>query len=117
MSGSPRAEASRSGRRTGSALAAELHAVFGVAVPQLSDPDYRTRNRVRESDLRRHLVNEAGIRDDVLQDDNRPDPRFQLTAAQLEAQHIEDYQLHYALQTISRLGRIRTAGAARPVSR
>lgn len=82
-----------------------------IIVPQLSDPDYRTRNRVRESDLRRHLVNEAGIRDDVLQDDNRPDPRFQLTAAQLEAQNIPDYQLHYALQTISRLGRIQTAAA------
>ena len=32
-----------------------------ILVPQLSDPDYRSRNRVRESDLRRHLVNEAGV--------------------------------------------------------
>ncbi len=33
-----------------------------ILVPQLSDPDYRSRNRVRESDLRRHLVNETGVR-------------------------------------------------------
>jgi carboxyl-terminal processing protease len=91
-----------------------------ILVPQLSDPDYRSRNRVRESDLRRHLVNEAGVEDDVIQDDGRPDPRFQLTAEQLRARGIEDYQLHYALQTITRLGRpaTRTAGGAgRPVSR
>ncbi|MGQ0557969.1 MAG: S41 family peptidase [Sphingosinicella sp.] len=89
-----------------------------ILVPQLSDPDYRSRSRVRESDLRRHLVNEAGVEDEVIQDDGRPDPRFQLTAEQLRARNIEDYQLHYALQTIARLGRVRTAGApARPVSR
>jgi len=81
-----------------------------IAVPQLSDPDYASRNRVRESDLRRHLVNESGVRDDLIQDDGRPDPRFTLTAAQLEERGIEDYQLHYAIQTISRLGRVQTAG-------
>ncbi len=82
-----------------------------VIVPQLSDPDHATRNRVRESDLRRHLVNEAGIRDDILQEDVRPDPRFAATTAELTARNIEDYQLHYALQTIARLGRIQTASA------
>ena len=82
-----------------------------VIVPQLSDPDQATRNRVRESDLRRHLVNEAGIREDVLQEDVRPDPRFAATTADLRTRNIEDYQLHYALQTISRLGRIQTASA------
>ena len=51
-----------------------------IAVPQLTDPDYRSRNRVRESDLRRHLVNEAGVRDDLVQNDGRPDPRFAATA-------------------------------------
>ncbi|HYD11357.1 MAG TPA: S41 family peptidase [Allosphingosinicella sp.] len=75
-----------------------------IAVPQLSDPDYRSRNRVRESDLRRHLVNEAGVRDDVIQDDGRPDPRFQLTAQQLEQRGITDFQLDYAIRTLARLG-------------
>jgi carboxyl-terminal processing protease len=88
-----------------------------IEVPQLSDPDFRSRTRVRESDLRRHLVNEAGVREDVIQDDERPDPRFAASAADLEQRGIEDYQLHYALQTISRLGRTRVAGAGQPVSR
>jgi carboxyl-terminal processing protease len=85
-----------------------------IAVPQLTDPDYRSRNRVRESDLRRHLVNEAGIRDDLIQNDGRPDPRFAATAQELEQRGVTDYQLYYALQTISRLGRVQTAGAPRP---
>ena len=42
-----------------------------------------SRNRVRESDLRRHLVNEIGVQDDLIQDDGRPDPRFAATAEQL----------------------------------
>jgi carboxyl-terminal processing protease len=83
-----------------------------IYVPQLSDPDYRSRSRIRESDLRRHLVNEANMRDDVIQDDGRPDPRFAATPEQLKAQNIEDYQLHYAVQTIARLGRTQTAAAA-----
>ncbi len=89
-----------------------------ILVPQLSDPDYRSRNRVRESDLRRHLVNETGVRDDLIQDDGRPDPRFAATAEELEQRGVEDYQLHYALQTIARLGQVQTAGApARTASR
>jgi carboxyl-terminal processing protease len=89
-----------------------------IVVPQLSDPDYRSRNRVRESDLRRHLVNEAGVRDDLIQDDGRPDPRFAATAEELQQRGIEDYQLHYALQTIARLDRVQTAAApARAASR
>ncbi len=76
-----------------------------VQVPQLSDPDYRSRTAVRESDLRRHLVNEAGVRDDVLQTDDRPDPRFSLTAEQLRERHIEDFQLDYAVRTLARLAR------------
>jgi carboxyl-terminal processing protease len=86
-----------------------------VAVPQLTDPDYRSRNRVRESDLRRHLVNEAAVRDDVIRNDGRPDPRFAMTTEQLTQRGITDYQLHYAVQTLSRLSRVQTAGgAARP---
>ena len=90
-----------------------------LLVPQLTDPDYRGRNRIRESDLRRHLVNEIGVQDDLIQDDGRPDPRFAATVEQLTQQGITDFQLHYALQTIARLGRAqppaRVAGApARP---
>ena len=84
-----------------------------ILVPQLSDPDYRSRSRVREADLRRHLVNETGVEDDVVQDDGRPDPRFAATAEELEQRGIEDFQLHYALQTIARLGRVQTAAAPR----
>ncbi len=76
-----------------------------VLVPQLTDPDYRSRNRVRESDLRRHLVNEVGVQDELIQDDGRPDPRFAASTEELTQRGITDYQLHYAVQTIARLGR------------
>jgi carboxyl-terminal processing protease len=76
-----------------------------IMVPQLSDPDYKSRARIRESDLRRHLVNEGAIKDDVLEDDGKPDPRFAMSAEELKKKGIEDFQLHYALQTIARLGR------------
>jgi carboxyl-terminal processing protease len=89
-----------------------------IAVPQLSDRDYASRTRVRESDLRRHLINESAVRDDVIQDDGRPDPRFSATPEQLQQQGITDFQLHYALQTIGRLGRVQQAGGqAQPQSR
>jgi carboxyl-terminal processing protease len=73
-----------------------------ITVPQLSDPDYKTRIKFRESDLRGHLVNEAGVDDAVLEDDKIDDPRFSLTIEQLEAEGITDFQLHYALETIAR---------------
>ncbi|HYG28840.1 MAG TPA: S41 family peptidase [Allosphingosinicella sp.] len=76
-----------------------------VPVPQISDPDYRSRTRVRESDLRRHLVNEAAVGEDVIQDDPRPDPRFAATPDELRQRGITDFQLHYALQTVARLAR------------
>ncbi len=75
-----------------------------IRVPQLSDPDLAQRSRFtrRESDLRGHLVNELGIKDEDMERDARQDPRFKLTAEELEAQGIEDFQLHYALQTLRR---------------
>jgi carboxyl-terminal processing protease len=91
-----------------------------VLVPQLTDPDYRLRaSRVRESDLRRHLVNETGVREELIQDDGRPDPRFAVTAEQLTARGVTDYQLDYAIRTLARLGPPpRVAGApARPRAR
>ncbi|HEX8256266.1 MAG TPA: S41 family peptidase [Allosphingosinicella sp.] len=85
-----------------------------IAVPQLSDPDYKDRPVFRESDLRRHLVNEIAVKDDVVQDDGKPDPRFTATAEQLKKQGVEDFQLHYALQTLSRLGKVQQAAAGQP---
>ncbi len=76
-----------------------------VAVPQLSDPDYKSRPKFREADLSRHLINEKKIDNSVLEADAKPDPRFTATPEQLKKQGIEDFQLHYALQTVSRLAR------------
>ncbi len=80
-----------------------------IAVPQISDPDYKTRPRFREADLGRHLINEAKVDNSVLESDTKPDPRFSQTAEQLKAKGIADFQLHYALQTLERLGRTQTA--------
>jgi len=85
-----------------------------IAVPQLSDPDYKDRPRLREADLRRHLINELKVEDDVIQDDGKPDPRFTATADELEKKGIKDFQLHYALNTISRLGAFQQAQAPAP---
>lgn len=76
-----------------------------VRVPQISDPDYKTRPRIREADLRRHLVNEIKAGDPALEEDNKDDPRFAMTAEQLKAKGIEDFQLHYAIETIARLAK------------
>jgi carboxyl-terminal processing protease len=75
-----------------------------LQVPQLTDPDYKTRPVLREADLRRHLINQTGVDDSVLEDDAKPDPRFTATAADLDKKGIKDFQLHYALQTIARAG-------------
>jgi carboxyl-terminal processing protease len=75
-----------------------------ISVPQISDPDYRKRVAVRESDLRRHLVNENLADDKSLEQDAQDDPRFAQSADDLKKQGIEDFQLHYAMQTIARLG-------------
>jgi carboxyl-terminal processing protease len=75
-----------------------------IMVPQLSDPDLAKRDkfRLRESDLRGHLVNEAALKDEDLEKDRKDDPRFQMTAAELKAKGIEDFQLNYALETLRR---------------
>jgi carboxyl-terminal processing protease len=87
-----------------------------IEVPQLSDPDYEDRPVFRESDLRRHLVNELKVEDEVIQDDGKPDPRFTATAEELEKKGIEDYQLHYAVQAIARLGNTQMAAAQKKTS-
>ena len=83
-----------------------------IDVPQLSNPDWRDAPRFREADLRRHLINEAAVTDDVIEDDVREDPRFQATSEELAEQGIDDFQMHYAVETISRLARTRTGGSA-----
>ena len=82
-----------------------------IRVPQLSDPDeaLRMKYAYRESDLKRHLVNEAALKDDDLENDAKPDPRFTETAEQLKKQGIDDFQLHYALQTLAHTANVRTA--------
>ncbi len=86
-----------------------------IRVPQLSDPDYKKRVSVRESDLRRHLVNE--LKDDTkdLEEDLIDDPRFAMTAEQLKAKGIDDFQLYYAMETLQRLGSRTMKLAAKPV--
>ncbi len=75
-----------------------------IQVPQLSDPDYKKRVAIRETDLRRHLINEVQADDKELEEDIANDPRFAMTAEQLKAKGIEDFQLHYAMETLERLG-------------
>ena len=75
-----------------------------IVVPNLSDPDYKTRPVFRENDLRRHLINEAKVDNKVLEEDTKPDPRLLATPDELKAKKIDDFQLYYALQTIARLG-------------
>ena len=92
-----------------------------ILVPQISDEDYKDRKVVREEDLRRHLLSQSKVDDKLLEaQDFSNDPRFAFTAAELEKKGIEDFQLHYALQTISRLGRnaaAAPAGGARPTGK
>ena len=75
-----------------------------IVVPQLSDPDLAKRSRfqMRESDLRGHLINEIGLDDDAVEKDSREDPRFQQTADELKEKGVEDFQLHYAVETLRR---------------
>ena len=75
-----------------------------IRVPQLTDPDAARRSQlsVRESDLRRHLVNEGGIDDRKLEVDGKDDPRFKMTPDELKAKGIKDFQMFYAIQTVRR---------------
>ncbi len=86
-----------------------------IRVPQISDPDAKKRAEMsyRESDLRRHLVNEAGLDDKKLETDKQEDPRFKMTADELKAKNITDFQLYYALETLRRASAPALASAAR----
>jgi len=74
-----------------------------IVVPQLSDPDYKDRPRIREADLRRHLLAQAKVEDAVLEHDDSTDPRFVQTSAELEKAGVKDFQLDYAIKTLKRL--------------
>ena len=74
-----------------------------IVVPQLSDPDYKDRPAIREADLRRHLISQTGVKDEVLEKDSAPDPRFSATAEELKKKGIKDFQLDYAIRTLKRL--------------
>ncbi|MFN4135886.1 MAG: S41 family peptidase [Novosphingobium sp.] len=75
-----------------------------IVVPQISDPDFlkRQKRAYRESDLRGHLINEIKLDDKDLEKDKLADPRFKMTPEELKAKNIKDFQLHYAVQTLSR---------------
>src|SRR3954453_17299414 len=85
-----------------------------VAVPQLSDPDYKDRKVIREADLRRHLLAQSNVEDKLLEADDTPDPRFMMTQASLEKQGIKDFQLYYALNTLKRLASPAAIASAAP---
>jgi carboxyl-terminal processing protease len=74
-----------------------------IIVPQLSDPDYKDRPRLREADLKRHLLNQAKVDNSILENDAKGDPRFAATPDQLKKAGIDDFQLDYAVRTIARL--------------
>jgi carboxyl-terminal processing protease len=91
-----------------------------VRVPQLSDEDYKDRPRVREADLRRHLIGQAKADDKLLEEDQSTDPRFSMTFAELEKKGVKDFQLDYAIKTLKRLAgptSIAAAGAPKKGTR
>jgi len=83
-----------------------------LLVPELNDPDYKTRPILREADLRRHLINEAKVDDKILEEDAKTDPRFAATPAELDKKGIKDFQLDYAVGTIARLATVGVRTAA-----
>ncbi len=85
-----------------------------IFVPQLTDEDYKTRRVVREADLRRHLIAQAKADDKLLENDEKADPRFSATAAELEKKGIKDFQLHYAINSLKRLRTGTAIAAAAP---
>ena len=74
-----------------------------IVVPQLTDPDRNARPPVREADLRRHLIAEGAQKDELLLQDETPDPRFTASAAELEKLGIKDFQLDYSVKTLRRV--------------
>jgi carboxyl-terminal processing protease len=83
-----------------------------IVVPQLSDPDYSTRDQIRETDLRRHLIAE-GVDDlAMLEEDTSADPRFNVSQAELAKLGVRDFQLDYSVKTLKRIEMAAKAGLA-----
>jgi carboxyl-terminal processing protease len=85
-----------------------------INVPQLSDEDYKDRPRIREADLRRHLLAQSKVEDKLLEADETPDPRFLMTYAELEKKGVKDFQLDYAIKTLKRLANPASIAMAAP---
>ncbi len=87
-----------------------------IRVPQLSDPDAakRAERALRESDLRGHLINDVDLKDKQLEVDKQVDPRFRMTADQLKAKGITDFQLSYAVDTLRRTAQPGLLAARKP---
>lgn len=84
-----------------------------IVVPQLSDAlaADASRPRLREADLKRHLINEVKAGDKLIETDTKADPRFADTPETLKKKGVTDYQMDYAVKLIGRLA----PGAAVPV--
>lgn len=84
-----------------------------IVVPQLSDAlaADASRPRLREADLKRHLINEVKAGDKLIETDTKADPRFADTPETLKKKGVTDYQMDYAVKLIARLA----PGAAAPV--
>ncbi|MGI4880138.1 MAG: S41 family peptidase [Janthinobacterium lividum] len=77
-----------------------------IVVPQLSDAVAveNARPRLREADLRRHLINEVKADDKLIETDDKSDPRFADTPETLKKKGVTDYQMDYAVRLLGRLG-------------
>ncbi len=84
-----------------------------ITVPQLTDPlaADASRPKLREADLKRHLINEVKANDKLIEADDKPDPRFADTPETLKKKGVTDYQMAYALKLLERVG----GGVAAPV--
>jgi carboxyl-terminal processing protease len=75
-----------------------------VQVPQLSDASRDGRPRLREADLRKHLINEMKDgTEKIVESDAKPDPRFIATSDELKKKGVTDFQLDYATKMLGRL--------------
>jgi len=63
------------------------------------------------------ILERGKIKDEVLEDDSRPDPRFTATAEELKKKGVKDYQLDYALKTLRRLAPPVSAAAPKTAAR
>ena len=91
-----------------------------VQVPQLSDASRDGRPRLREADLRKHLINEMKDgTEKLVETDSKPDPRFIATPEELKKHGVTDFQLDYATKMLGRLApapapAVQTAATAAP---